>query len=99
MLPRITRKKHVALSGLLPALLLIGCASDNARPVTPAAERVAEVPEPAIPDGKVPCEYDSARQCLDDEQTATLISDFAAALDAANAKLHWLAIFFGFAAE
>lgn len=84
-----------ALSALLLPLLSIGCASDNVRPVTPAAERVAQVPGPEIPEGNIACPYDAAARCLDDIQNATVIDGLAAALDAANARLHWLAIFFG----
>jgi hypothetical protein len=49
-----------------------------------------------VPEGNVACAYDTTLRCLDDSQNAELLDGYAAALDAANAKLHWLAIFFGF---
>lgn len=95
-MPLINTPRNLGgLSALLLPLFLIGCATASVRPVKPAAERVAEVPGPEIPEGSIPCAYDSAQRCLDDVQNATVIDGLAGALDAANAKLHWLAIFFG----
>ena len=96
MLSTNIRKTLLALSALPSALLSTGCGNVSVEPIKPAPERVAEVPAPQIPEGSIPCAFDATQRCLDDVQTATVIDGYAAALDAANAKLRWLAIFFGF---
>lgn len=53
----------------------------------PPAERLAEVAYPAIPAGEATC--DSA-PCLSDRETGALLTDFAKALDEANARIAWL---------
>ena len=42
---------------------------------------------PAVPAGEANC---SGAPCLSDRETATLLADYAAALDWANGKLAWL---------
>ena len=96
MLSTNIRKTLLALSALPSALLSTGCGNVSVEPIKPAPERVAEVPAPPVPEGNVACAYDATLRCLDDSQNAELLDGYAAALDAANAKLHWLAIFFGF---
>jgi len=89
-----TRKMFAALLVLPLMLSLSGCGGD-ARPefIAPAPERVAQVAVPDVPEGNAPCSGDATRRCLDDEQNAMLLSDYADALDRANAKLQWLADF------
>lgn len=74
----------------------MNCAGGNTRVafVKPTADRTEQVASPAIPEAKTPCAYDPSKLCLNDEQTATVIGGLAGALDAANAKLQWLADFF-----
>ena len=76
-------------------LLLTGCAPGRIEAIKPPLERVTPVAYPAIPNGRVTCPHDPEKQCLSDEQTAGVITSFADALDAANAKLRWLRDYFG----
>jgi hypothetical protein len=96
MQPKPTLSRFAVLLALPLALSLSACGGGE-RPefIKPAKHRVERVPAPEIPEGRVPCAHDPAQRCLDDEQNATLLSGFADALDQANARLLWLAIFLG----
>jgi predicted carbohydrate-binding protein with CBM5 and CBM33 domain len=76
-------------------LLLTACAPARIETIKPPLARTTPVAVPAIPDGRVACAHDPQKQCLDDAQTAWVLVSFADALDAANAKLRWLADYFG----
>jgi hypothetical protein len=73
---------------------LTSCAT-NTRPLPPDSSRTAPVAYPDIPNGAAPCADNPAARCLSDSQNATLLRDYDAALTAANAKLQWLADYFG----
>ena len=67
-------------------LLLCGCAGGE-RLATPDPARAEPIALPPIPEGEATCD---GAPCLSDRQTAELLADYAAALDAANGRLLWL---------
>lgn len=75
-------------------LLLTACAPARIETIKPPPERITPVVYPVIPEGRVSCSDEPEKQCLDDEQAARLLSAFADALDAANAKINWLRDYF-----
>jgi hypothetical protein len=93
MQPKPIHKRSAVLLALPLMLSLSGCGDARPEFIKPARERVAQVAAPEIPAGRVPCAFDPARICLDDEQTGTLLSGYADAFDRANAKLRWLEVF------
>lgn len=68
-------------------LLLSGCAAGNVRLANPDPARADPITLPMVPAGEAICED---APCLSDRQTAELLADYAAALDAANGRLLWL---------
>lgn len=78
-MPKLSTRKPLALLPvLLPLALLMSCGQDRPRLALPPADRAAPVAVPAVPAGN------------SDAEVATLIADYDAALNAANAKLLWL---------
>jgi len=60
----------------------------------PPESYTAPVAYPAIPDGAAPCPDAPEKRCLTDGQSAGLLADVADSLDAANAKLLRLRVWF-----
>lgn len=86
MRKRLIPKGAMLLQALLSTLLLSACAG-SVRIATPDPDRAAEVAEPDVPAGEAVC---TGGPCLSDRQSATLLTDYAAALGVANGKLAWL---------
>ena len=87
--------KTPKLQNLLLALLLVplltACPDERVRIAKPPAEYTQTVAYPAIPAGESVCD---GAPCLSDRESASLLSSFADALDAANGKLERLADWF-----
>lgn len=87
--PRILNRLALLLAPLC-LLSLTACGTERVEFLKPAPERVAAVAYPVIPEASTPCAFDPAAMCLADEQTATVIADYDAALAEANRRLQWL---------
>jgi hypothetical protein len=57
---------------------------------TPPIERTEQVATPAIPAASTPCAYDAAAVCNTDQEVATVLKSYDAALAEANRRLGWL---------